>query len=336
VELLPIIEAAIDSVRPALNSKSILLDLTVGPGTGPVLGDSDRLQQVIWNLLSNAVKFTPANGRIEVRLGPSGNDAEIVMRDTGQGISEAFLPYVFDRFRQADGAITRKHGGLGLGLAIVRHLVELHGGSIGAESGGDGKGATFVVRLPMLASAAALLPEHHEARVVRASSRRAPFDLSGLKVLVVDDEADALDLLGTILKDCAAEVKASSSAREALIAYSDWQPHAIISDLEMPEMDGYAFIREVRARETISGVCIPAVALTAYARVEDRLRALAAGFQIHISKPADPLELATVVASLTGRITRNGSIADGLQLSGTVIDETRQQPKAVSANLSND
>jgi PAS domain S-box-containing protein len=336
VELLPVIEAAIDSVRPALDSKSITLDLTADAGTGPVLGDAERLQQVIWNLLSNAVKFTPANGCVAVRLRSTGSDAEIVVRDTGQGITEAFLPYVFDRFRQADGAITRKHGGLGLGLAIVRHLVELHGGVIAVESAGEGQGATFVVRLPMLTSGTSVLLEQHELAVSRSPSRQSPFDLSGLKVLVVDDEADARDLLATILMDCDARVQAVSSAREALVAFANWRPDAIISDLEMPEMDGYAFIREVRTLELAGGSSVPAVALTAYARVEDRLRALAAGFQIHISKPADPLELATVVASLTGRIQESGSIAMGLQMDATPLDEKRQQPEALSVNLSSD
>jgi CheY-like chemotaxis protein len=259
------------------------------------------------------------------------------VRDTGQGISKEFLPYVFDRFRQADGAITRKHGGLGLGLAIVRHLVELHGGSIRAESAGEGKGATFVVGLPLLAGQVPTLSERR-ARVLAGVGTAPPqFDLSGLKILVLDDEAEARELLATILSNSSAEVTAVGSAEEALAILLDCRPDAIISDLEMPGIDGYSFIRQVRVLELDRGGRIPAVALTAYARVEDRMRALEAGFQIHISKPVDPVELAAVVASVTGRISNQASSHPvATPLMGETIAENGQQPEARSANLSID
>ncbi len=327
VELLQVIEGAVDSLSPALNSKSMQLDLMADANTGPVLGDSDRLQQVIWNLLSNAVKFTPANGRIEVRLQSVDAEAEIVVRDTGQGISEEFLPYVFDRFRQADGAITRKHGGLGLGLAIVRHLVELHGGSIKAESAGEGKGATFVVRLPLLSGRVSAVAEHREPGTADASLL-SQFELSGLEIMVVDDEADARELFAAILSNCGARVRVFGTAKEALAVLREWPPDAIISDLEMPDIDGYSFIRQVRARELGHAGRIPSVALTAYARVEDRARALAAGFQVHISKPADPVELAAVISNLTGRSRKGAGESVGRQAVTTTVGENGSNPKA--------
>jgi PAS domain S-box-containing protein len=338
VELLPVIEAAVDSLRPALNSKAILLDVISDSNTGPVLGDLDRLQQVVWNLLANAVKFTSAKGRIEVRLQNVEAEAEIAVRDNGQGISEDFLPYVFDRFRQADGAITRKHGGLGLGLAIVRHLVELHGGSIRAESGGEGKGATFVVRLPLLAGRMPTILEHRETAYASELSLPSQFDLSGLEIMVVDDEVDARELCTAILSNCGAQVKAFGAAPEALKVLREWRPDAIISDLEMPEVDGYAFMRQVRAMELGQPVGIPSVALTAYARAEDRMQALEAGFHIHISKPADPAELAAIVCSLTGRVKKNAAVDVKVlsQAIGTTSAENSSKPETQSVNHKTD
>jgi PAS domain S-box-containing protein len=304
VELAQIIEAAVDAVRLAAEAKGIRLQSLLDPRTDPVSGDPNRLQQIVWNLLSNAVKFTPKGGQVQIQLRAIDSRVEIIVSDTGQGISNEFLPYVFEQFRQADSATTRRFGGLGLGLAIVRHLVELHGGTIHAESAGEGQGATFTVRLPvMIGTERANEPEELSAgrnAVTRLS-------LSGLRVLAVDDEADARELLTAMLSKCDVQVRATASATEALEVLADWQPDVLISDIEMPDIDGYSLIRQVRKLEAHRGGQIPAVALTAHARVEDRLRALRAGFQIHVSKPVEPNELAIVLASLTGRIARKVS-----------------------------
>jgi PAS domain S-box-containing protein len=302
VELAQIIEAAVDSVRLAAEAKGIRVQSLLDPRTSPVSGDPNRLQQIVWNLLSNAVKFTPKGGQVQIHLRAIDSGVEIIVSDTGQGISKEFLPYVFEQFRQADSATTRRFGGLGLGLAIVRHLVELHGGTIQAESAGIGQGATFTVRLPvMIGTEPANEPGEYAAGRQYAAAR---LSLSGLRVLAVDDEADARELLTAMLSKCDAQVKATASASEALEVLADWQPDVLISDIEMPDIDGYSLIRRVRELEADRGGQIPAVALTAHARVEDRLRALRAGFQIHVSKPIEPNELAMVLASLTGRITR--------------------------------
>ncbi|MBR8837096.1 MAG: PAS domain S-box protein [Stigonema ocellatum SAG 48.90 = DSM 106950] len=401
--LVPMIEAAIETVRLAAEAKKIdlqfqVLDVKLGDNDGNLVsiesheqlddlksktpsvlvsGDGERLQQVIWNLLSNAIKFTPQGGRVEVQLsvegsgewrvgsgelgapsgdkgqwgvGSGGRDvyspsfAKVTVRDTGIGINSEFLPYVFDRFRQADSSITRSHGGLGLGLAIVRHLVELHGGNVSVASAGEDKGTTFTVILP-------LVQESRETRVakgtVEASSSLAPpappanppvVSLKGVKVLIVDDEADTRDYLTTALQQCQAEVMAVASAQEALDAMQEWKPDVLVSDIGMPEEDGYSLIRKVRRREAVRRysqrifqqrqqrykkkgtrrigreTCtthishsqkqrrmIPAVALTAYARPEDRMRAIKEGFQMHLPKPVDPVELTIVVATLAGR-----------------------------------
>jgi PAS domain S-box-containing protein len=297
VELAQIIEAALDAVRPAANAKGIGLQCAFDPMTGPVSGDPNRLQQIVWNLLSNAVKFTPQGGEVQVQLKSVNAHVEIVVRDTGQGISAEFLPYMFDRFRQADSSTTRKYGGLGLGLAIVRHLVELHGGTIQADSAGDGQGASFVVRLPLITG----VEPAHPLRATGSLRRNGEHSLTGLRVLVLDDEPDTRELLITMLSGCDAMVKATASADEALAALAEWQPDVLISDIEMPGVDGYSFIRQVRTHEAVAGGKIPAVALTAHARTEDRLRALQAGFQIHISKPVEPSALTEAVAGLTGR-----------------------------------
>jgi signal transduction histidine kinase/ActR/RegA family two-component response regulator len=315
VEVAPVVGAAIDAVRPAAEAKGIRLQVILDPQAGPVAGDPDRLQQVVWNLVSNAIKFTPKEGRVQVVLARHDSQLEITVSDTGQGIAPDFLPYVFDRFRQADPTPTRAHGGLGLGLAIVRHLVELHGGSVRAESPGAGRGSTFRVTLPLMAvqsngRAQAAEPERAETEARAASAAEAgpngfgldcPPELAGLRVLVVEDDADSRELLLAVLRQCEADVRAVASAAEALETFDAWRPDVIVSDIEMPGEDGYAFIREVRRRPPESGGRTPAAALTAYTRAEDRMRALVAGFQIHVPKPVEPAELATVVASLAGR-----------------------------------
>jgi CheY-like chemotaxis protein len=266
-----------------------------------VLGDADRLQQVVWNLLSNAIKFTPGDGAVEVRLRQNGGSAEVRVSDTGAGIRPDFLPYVFDRFRQAESTITRSHGGLGLGLSIVRHLVELHGGTVAVQSAGEGQGATFSVLLPVrpaLAEAPALV----EAKEAEASPWGRTELLRGVSVLVVEDEEDTRELLITALEQCGAEVIAVSSAAEALERLDERPPDVLVSDLAMPGEDGYALIRKVRARPAERGGRVPAAALTAYARAEDRVRSLAAGFQMHVPKPIDPADLVSMVAALAGRM----------------------------------
>ena len=297
-----LIEVAVGAVRPAAEAKDIRLQLLLDPQAGQVSGDADRLQQVIWNLLTNAVKFTPKGGRVQVRLERINSHVEITVSDTGKGIDSEFLPHVFDRFRQADQKSTRVHGGLGLGLSIVRQLVELHGGSVHAESGGVGRGATFVVQLPLLAMRREA--EKHERRHPTAGGGMAldcPPRLDHLRVLIVDDEADTRDLLRAILERCGSEVVTAGSAREALDALEKSKPDMLISDIGMPEEDGYALISNVRALSAERGGKVPAIALTAYARTEDRVRALMAGFQVHLPKPIEPVELVACVASLAGR-----------------------------------
>jgi PAS domain S-box-containing protein len=303
IELVCVIEAAIDIVRPAAEAKEIQLHSELDPAAGLVAGDSDRLQQVVWNLLSNAIKFTPKRGRVDVRLSRVNSHIEITVKDTGQGIKPEFVPYVFDRFRQADNSITRSYTGLGLGLAIVRHLVELHGGTARAESLGEGQGATFTVKLPLLPIRSPVNPPKSFNPTVE---ERVPLDnspsLKGMRVIVVDDEADSREYIIALLEQCGAEVVAVTSASEALDAVSQVKADVLVSDIGMPEEDGYSLIRKVRSLSAEHGGQIPAVALTAYARAEDRTRAIAEGFQIHIPKPVEPAELATVVASLAKRI----------------------------------
>jgi CheY-like chemotaxis protein len=302
VEPASVIQAALDAVRPAAEAKGVQLATRIIPKVGPVTGDQERLQQVFWNLLANAVKFTPKGGRVEVQLGRAGSQLEIVVSDTGQGISPEFLPYVFERFRQADGSITRAHGGLGLGLSIARHLVEMHGGTIRAESGGEGQGASFRVRLPFA-------PTHWEVQPfdcghLSGTQGTAPADLprlDGLHVLVVDDDPNTGELITTLLTQYGAEARSCTSAAEARQLLADWRPDVLISDVGMPGEDGYEFIRQLRAAGPVGSIEIPAVALTAYARLEDRRQALQAGFQMHIAKPAEPSELLTIITSLVQR-----------------------------------
>jgi signal transduction histidine kinase len=307
IELPLVLEAVLDTVRPAADAKGLQLAVRVDPLVPALRGDADRIQQVIWNLVSNAIKFTPAGGRVEVELGRRPDLVELAVRDTGIGIRPDFLPYVFDRFRQAESAITRTHGGLGLGLSIVRHLVELHGGTVAVASPGEGRGATFTVRLPAQGTAPDL-PRHEPAAAGGAGERPR---LDGLHVLVVDDEADARELTARMLGGAGARVTAAASAAAALGALEGELPDVLVVDLGMPGEDGYALLRQVRALPAARGGALPAAALTAYARAEDRARALAAGFQIHLAKPVDPPELVAAVAGLAaGPSSRRA--ADGL------------------------
>ena len=303
VDLLSIVNAAIDSIRPAAEAKSIRLQTMLDPAAGPISGDADRLQQIVWNLLTNAVKFTPKGGRIQVKVQRVDSHAEIVVSDSGVGINKEFLPYVFDRFRQADASITRTQGGLGLGLSIVHQLVDLHGGSVSVRSDGEGKGSAFTISLPFVGVVSSTTET--EAASAAHSDEIASLDglpsLEGLKVLAVDDEADTRELIREVLKECGAEVILSCSAAEALEALEQHKPDILISDLGMPDEDGYSLITKIRALPSERGGHIPAAALTAYARAEDRMRVLRSGFQFHLPKPVDSAELVTVVASLAGR-----------------------------------
>ncbi len=297
------IDAAIEALRPAADAKNIRLETHVEAGVGAIAGDPSRLQQVIWNLLSNALKFTPKDGRVSISVREHDSHAEITMRDSGIGIRPEFLAHVFERFRQADASTTRKHGGLGLGLAIVKHLVEQHGGTVGVASEGEGRGASFTVQLP-LASAHALA--RHASRAYRAAaappaSDIAPADLSRLKVLVVDDEADARELIERILSDCNAEVLKAADAAQALQLLLNERPDVLVSDIGMPDVDGFDLLAMVRGLGRERGGALPSVALTAFARPEDRQRALDAGFQAYVAKPVEPAQLIDAVAALCGR-----------------------------------
>jgi PAS domain S-box-containing protein len=299
IPVAPVIDAAIESLRPAAEAKEIRLEVVLDPRAGLVSADRERLQQVMWNLISNAIKFTPKGGRVNVVLQRINSHLEIVVRDTGKGIAPEFLPYVFDRFRQDEATTTRVHGGLGLGLAIVRHIVELHGGSVRCESAGVGRGAVFTVALPLAPLQAPLSPDEVHPSVGEDGGRPPLPSLEGLRVLVVDDEHDTLDALATVLLESGAEVRTAPSARRALEILADWMPNVLISDLGMPEEDGYALIRRVRQLPPHAGGSVPALALTAYARVEDRLRVLSAGFQMHVPKPIEPSELIAIVSSVS-------------------------------------
>ncbi len=301
------IRAAVEAVLPAAEAKDISLKLETDTGVGSVAGDPARLQQVVWNLLSNAIKFTPRGGRVRLKLEHGDSHVEISVSDTGDGIKAEFLPFVFDRFRQADGSSRRQYGGLGLGLAIVRHLVELHGGTVRAESDGEGAGATFTVRLP-LAPVYERGPgaddKAHAPTNAGAPERPVEYQdkLDGLKVLVVDDEVDTLELIEELFGQCGAEVVTARSSAQALGLLEELTPHVIVSDIGMPGEDGVEFIRKVRELPPERGGNIPAVALTAYARAEDRLRVLRSGFQMYVAKPVELAELVAIVASVAGRV----------------------------------
>jgi CheY-like chemotaxis protein len=300
VDLAVVIGAALDAVRPAAEAKRIRLEY-VPSGVGPVSGDPERLQQVVWNLLSNSMKFTPSGGSVEVTLDRAEDQARITVKDSGMGIPPEFLPHVFDRFRQADSSSSRKYRGLGLGLAIVRHLTELHGGTVGAASPGDGQGSTFTIQIPLLIAsrtgAAGEEPADPQGSAAREVRETAGADLQGLKVLVVDDEEDARFLTASVLRRRGALVTAASSAAEAMVALEASPYDLLVCDIGMPEEDGYSLIGKVRGR----GISTPAAALTAFAGSSDHERALEAGFNEHVPKPVEPTALAAVAARLTGR-----------------------------------
>src|SRR5215213_9053502 len=294
LDIASVARAAINVVQPAADAKGITLDYYAEPGLGAISADSARVHQIIWNLLSNAVKFTPHGGEISVFVDQDESNARVTVKDSGQGIDSEFLPRVFDRFRQADSSTTRSFGGLGLGLAIVRHLVELHGGTVSAQSDGMTKGATFTVTFPLMADRAPVT-------VTPAPEIGHTYSLDGLKVLLVDDEPEARQIISTVITRTGAEVKSCKSAHEALVKLSEWKPDVILSDIAMPEQDGYSFIRQVRSLPRDKGGDTPAAALTAYARDIDRRQALAAGYQMHIAKPIGASQLVTMIARLAGR-----------------------------------
>ena len=308
IELEPVIRAAVESQRPASEAKQIRLQIVLDERAGMISGDSERLQQVVGNLLSNAVKFTPKGGTVQITLGRLESHVEMAVTDSGMGIEAAFLPHVFEPFQQATDGSKRRHGGLGLGLSIVRHIVELHGGEIVAESQGLGRGSSFTIKLPLLGT----------SDPVGASRGRHPWADAGIgdvllrrldkiRVLLVDDEPTANESLKTLLDSCGAEVRVAGSAAEALLTLDVWKPDVLISDIAMPDEDGYALIRKIRARGPEQGGDVPAAALTAYAKIEDRVNILAAGFQMYLSKPADPSELIAVVSSLSARRRQPGA-----------------------------
>ena len=304
VDLAGIVRVATETVKPAADARGVRLQAVLDPHAGPVSGDPSRLQQIFWNLLNNAVKFTPRGGRVQVLLERINSHLEVSIADTGEGIRPEFLPHVFDRFRQSDASTTRRHGGLGLGLAIVKQLVELHGGTVHARSPGEGQGATFVVSLPLTAIHPDPSPAQ-ERRHPKTPEYRLPSEpcanLAGTKVLVVDDEPDVRSLVKRFLEDCEAIVVIAGSADEAFGLVPTERPDVIVSDIGMPGEDGYSLIRRVRALSPEEGGDTPALALTAYARAEDRVRAVMAGFQQHVAKPVEPAELIALVASLAGR-----------------------------------
>jgi CheY-like chemotaxis protein/two-component sensor histidine kinase len=300
VDLGNVVRAAAETVQPSADAKGVKLQLLLDLDTPTIAGDPDRLQQVVWNLLSNAIKFAPAGGRIQVRLSKIDDACELVVEDNGPGISPEFIPHMFERFRQADSSTTRTHKGLGLGLAIVRSLIEMHGGTISATNGNQpgSMGAVFTIRLPRQAvqlAAADLVVD----RTASWNCDRA--ELDGVNVLVVEDDADARELLMTILQRCNANVTVATSVAEGFAAFAARRPDVVVSDIEMPGEDGYSLIRRIRAVDAQDGGDVPAAALTAYASPTDRMKVLGAGFNIHVAKPVQPAELAIVVASLAGR-----------------------------------
>ena len=299
-EVAPVIHAAIQSVRLAAEAKGVEVAIALDPAAGMLFGDPSRLQQVVWNLLSNAIKFTPAGGRVEIGLVRVAGAVELTVSDTGKGISAAFLPHVFDRFRQADSSTTRAHGGLGLGLAIVRHLVEQHGGTVEAASAGENRGARFTVRLPA--------PEVSASRARDSTTPSAPAAdaLAGTRILAVDDDPDTCAALATLLESHGADVRTAQSADDALRALRAWHADVVVSDIAMPGVDGYELLQRLQRFERQGGVRLPAIALSAHARAEDRAAALAAGFAVHLAKPVEPAQLIGAVAALIAETERDG------------------------------
>jgi CheY-like chemotaxis protein len=307
--LAPVIQTAVESLRPAIEAKNIRLQMRLDFEPRMVYADADRLQQVVWNLLSNAIKFTPEKGQVTVTLESDSSQTKIVVSDTGKGISSDFLPFVFERFRQADGSSTRMHGGLGLGLSIVRHLVELHGGSVEVESRGEGAGTTFTVRLPLWETQANKIADFKSDDLPANGSGAEKFDsadnhvkVKGLRILIVDDETDTLDLLVAALGQKGVEVKAETRVKDALETIKEWQPDIIVSDIAMPEEDGYSLIKKLRDLPSEQGGAIPAIALTAYVGVKERTRVLESGFQMYVPKPVEPSELLSAIANFTSEL----------------------------------
>ena len=308
IDLGPIIESAVETARPAAAAKSIHLEAALEPWGGLVSGDPNRLRQIIWNLIFNAIKFTANSGKVEVRLQRIGSQVQVTVKDTGQGISADFLPHVFDRFRQADSSRARTHGGLGLGLAIVRHLVELHGGTVHADSDGEGRGSTFTVNLPVMAVRSGENSGNQDASRITeagapgsANSPASPPALNNLRVLVVDNESDAREILNITLTQCGARVMTATSTREALEILEEWEPDVLVSDIGMPGEDGYSLISKVRALGPERGGNVPAVAVTGYAGSEERMRLLSAGYQVHVTKPVEMEELIIAIADVARR-----------------------------------
>jgi CheY-like chemotaxis protein len=308
VSLAEVIEQAVFSVQPMADGREVRLTTVLDPYAGPISGDPARLQQVLWNLLTNGIKFTPKGGKVQVVLERVNSHIEVSVMDTGEGISPEFLPHIFGRFQQADASTTRRHGGLGLGLSIVKQLIELHGGSVTVRSAGKGQGSTFTLALPLTAARQDAGLTHDDARHHPASARGEQAaviqpDLSGVSVLVVDDDPDAREIMRNIVSRSGAKVLTAESAATGLAALRSLRPTVLISDIGMPVEDGYDLIRRVRELSVDEGGKTPAVALTAFARSADRQRALLAGYQMHLSKPVEPRELLAVCASLAGRLS---------------------------------
>jgi CheY-like chemotaxis protein len=302
-EVIPIIEATLDVVRPSAEAKKISLSTVYNAEVETAITcDPQRLQQIIWNLLTNAVKFTPQGGQIEVKIERDDETVQITVSDTGQGIEPDFLPFVFDRFRQADSTSTRAHGGLGLGLAIVRHLAELHGGSVRAESDGSGKGATFSISLPRSSVASVSIESVRDELNGNNRTNGFNIELDGVRVLIVDDDVDTCDMLTFALNQWGAQARASGSVSEAFTSIAEWHPDVLLTDINMPGEDGYALINRLRSLAPEKGANIPAIALTAMARPEDSEQALSAGFQLHLAKPVDIEVLAEAISNLTKKI----------------------------------
>jgi CheY-like chemotaxis protein/two-component sensor histidine kinase len=310
IELSAVLNESIETLRSTAQAKGVSLQVRLDPFARPIYGDPNRLQQVFWNLLNNAIKFTPKDGKVEVVLKHASTEVQVSVIDTGEGIAPEFLPYIFDRFQQGDSSTTRRHGGLGLGLAIVKQLIELHGGNVRVQSDGLGKGATFSVRLPL--TAVYLEPEK-EGHPPEATPRENPpmpeVSLTGIQVLVVDDEIDARDLVKRLLETAGATVSTAGSASEAMEHILAGRPDVLVCDIGMQEEDGYSLIRRLRTIEKKEEGVLPAVALSAYARSEDRTKAIRSGFQIHLAKPVEPTELLAVISSLAGRAAINPSDA---------------------------
>jgi len=303
IDLCSVIEAASDAVRPAIEAKQVQFETLLEAQDCFVAGDANRLQQIFWNLFSNAIKFTPEGGCVRVEVKQHGSQVRVAVSDSGIGITPEFLPYIFDRFRQADGSTTRVHGGLGLGLSIVKHLVQLHEGSVAVESPGKDQGTTFTVTLPSAPAESTDTIEKAAPAEREGNGLPAGFSkiLDGLRILVVDDEADSRELVTAILTRCGSEVKCCESTAEALMTFREWKPDLLVSDIGMPKDDGYALIKKLRKLKLKRAKEIPAIALTAYATDDDRARALSAGFQMHVAKPIEPEALVRSIAGAAGR-----------------------------------